>query len=213
MPDNAQELLMTDSPSQFKKRSYCTKRNALRGVGYIVLLAILVIVSGALTYVITDRVDRHKYRHHTTTIKGCSDNTTMSMESTYYGQTQIAENTLSFSVVFHVLQQMVFADGNNLIQGNMFICASSTGAKACGPFNCTNSFAYDTRDCSISFRIGDCVSQIEDECTGVNIESVEYNPHLMLVQLALKSHDTKSSVVGLVKDKSQHMKCPKANSL
>eukprot|EP00299_Pterocystis_sp_00344_P007568 c2508_g1_i2.p1 GENE.c2508_g1_i2~~c2508_g1_i2.p1 ORF type:complete len:225 (+),score=33.02 c2508_g1_i2:35-676(+) len=175
----------TESRSQKPRRS----RKCL--LVLVAVAAAFVIATCTTTWYFMHKVDESKYKKYDPPQQGCGVNSSLIMNMWYYGKQHITdpvEETFTYATMFHPNDTLTSADGNVLQLGNMYICGQARGTQDCGPVNCTNKFAYDTRNCSIAYIISDCSDRFRHTCTDMKIEWIAFNAKTQSVEMDFTTH-------------------------
>jgi len=107
---------------------------------------------------------------------GC--NQTLAFWQTYYGSEKVVGGAAEFkySFLFAPNATLPRGDGNGHVHsGHMFICDQTTGMKASGPDNCTNSFSFDDHTCELLTQLSACQSQVQHKDTDVEIDWLRFD--------------------------------------
>jgi hypothetical protein len=153
------------------------------------LLAILVAGACGTAYYITHEVDKSIYSTRDPPKQGCSGNSSLIMTDWYTGDRTFYGSTFKYAVSFHPTEYLTDNDGEFItFYGNMYICDEVTGSQSAPAVNCTNTFVYDARSCSLAYALGSCQDFVQHQYTDMTIQWIAFNSNADIVQIDFSTH-------------------------
>eukprot|EP00301_Raphidiophrys_heterophryoidea_P002959 c11361_g1_i1.p1 GENE.c11361_g1_i1~~c11361_g1_i1.p1 ORF type:complete len:117 (+),score=33.65 c11361_g1_i1:318-668(+) len=95
----------------------------------------------------------------------------------------------------------------------VYICNQVFGFNACGPYNCSNTYTFDSATCQLNFTVSSCEEQVAKQHTDMHVQSLTYNQTDDTVIMGIKSNTPGASgPIVLSLDTTTTLQCPPADT-